>query len=63
MTSNVQASEDKSKISGISRSDFGKTKDGEEVHLYELRNAHGMVAKVTNYGATLTQLLVADRNG
>jgi galactose mutarotase-like enzyme len=37
--------------------------DGHEIRLYTLANRNGMVAQVTNYGATLTELLVPDRNG
>jgi len=47
----------------IKKEAFGKTADGESVDLYTLTNANGLVAKVTNYGAILTQLLVPDRNG
>ena len=36
---------------------------GKLVALYTLRNAHGMVCCITNYGAKITQLLVPDRNG
>ena len=42
---------------------FGKTADGKAVDLYTLTNANGLVAKVTNYGAIVTSLLVPDRNG
>ena len=34
-----------------------------EVKIYTLTNANGMVAKVTAYGATLTELWVPDRDG
>ena len=42
---------------------FGKTKDGEPVELYTLKNANGMTAKVMTRGATLIQLLVPDAKG
>lgn len=42
---------------------FGKTTDGTEVQLYTLTNAHGLQAKITNYGGTLTSLLVPDKSG
>jgi aldose 1-epimerase len=48
---------------GVQRAEFGKTKDGRLVELYALKNRHGMVAKVTTYGATLIELNVPDRNG
>jgi aldose 1-epimerase len=42
---------------------FGKTKDGTPVELYTLKNSGGIVAKVTNYGATLVELHVPDKDG
>jgi aldose 1-epimerase len=47
----------------IQRTAFGKLSDGTAVELFTLRNAHGLVAKITNYGATITELHVPDRNG
>jgi aldose 1-epimerase len=46
----------------IERAPFGST-DGQEVSLYTLTNAQGCVLKVTNYGATVTELHVPDRFG
>ena len=37
--------------------------DGEEVYLFTLKNKNGVVAKITNYGALLTELHVPDRDG
>lgn len=37
--------------------------DGKPVALYALRNAHGMVAGITNYGAKIEQVVVPDRHG
>ncbi len=34
-----------------------------DVHVYTLENAHGMQARVTNYGAIVLSLLVPDRHG
>jgi aldose 1-epimerase len=48
---------------GVEKIAFGKTRDGVPVDQYLLRNANGVVAKVITYGATLTDLLVPDRNG
>jgi aldose 1-epimerase len=48
---------------GIIKSDFGKTRDGRSAVLYTLTNANGLVAKITNYGGTMTQLRVPDRDG
>ena len=42
---------------------FGKTTDGTEVQLFTLTNANGVKATITNYGGTLTSLLVPDKNG
>jgi aldose 1-epimerase len=42
---------------------FGKTPAGAEVKIYTLSNRKGMTAKVTDYGAILTELWVPDRNG
>jgi aldose 1-epimerase len=46
----------------IDKAPFG-TVDGKQVDIYTLTNANGMVAKIMNYGATLTELDVPDRNG
>ena len=42
---------------------FGTTKEGTEVQLYTLTNAHGLQAKITNYGGIVTHLLVPDKQG
>jgi len=42
---------------------FGKTKGGETVEIYTLKNKTGLVAKVMTRGATLVQLHVPDRTG
>ncbi|MFD2719512.1 aldose epimerase family protein [Hymenobacter monticola] len=42
---------------------FGKTTDGTEVQLFTLANANGVKATITNYGGTLTSLLVPDKDG
>jgi aldose 1-epimerase len=42
---------------------FSQTKDGQSVEVFTLRSASGMEATVMSYGATLTRLLVPDRNG
>jgi len=46
----------------IERTSFGVA-GGQETHLYTLTSAGGLVAKVTNFGATLTELHVPDRSG
>ncbi len=47
----------------IERQLFGLTADGRQVQLFTLCNTSGMQAKVTTYGATLTELTVPDRSG
>lgn len=42
---------------------FGKTRDGQEVRLYTLRNSKGMESKITNYGGRIVTLLAPDRHG
>ena len=48
---------------GSKISSFGKTADGKEVSLITLVNKNGMGIEVTNYGATLVAVTVADRDG
>ncbi|MFM1769244.1 MAG: hypothetical protein RJA22_1773 [Verrucomicrobiota bacterium] len=42
---------------------FGTLPDGTPVQIITLRNRHGLVAKVSEYGALLTELWVPDRKG
>jgi aldose 1-epimerase len=42
---------------------FGKTKDGQEVFAYILKNKNGIEVKIINYGATVVSLTAPDRNG
>lgn len=42
---------------------FHKEIDGKQVDLFTLTNKNGMIAKITNYGGKLVQLLVPDKNG
>ena len=46
----------------IKKEPFGMV-DGQPVDLYTLTNENGLVAKITNYGGTVTSLIVPDRNG
>ena len=50
------------KTSGIAAASFGREGDT-PVQLYTLTNRNGLVAKVSNYGAIVTELHVPDRNG
>jgi aldose 1-epimerase len=47
----------------IEKADFGKTPEGEPVEIYTLVNRNGLKARITTYGAILTELHVPDRNG
>lgn len=46
----------------ISSSPFG-TVDGQSVELYTLTNANGMEVRITNYGGTVTCIIVPDKDG
>ena len=47
----------------IEKDRFGATADGVAVDRYTLRNSGGMTVRLITYGATVTELLVPDRNG
>lgn len=47
----------------VAEKNFGKTKDGKTADIYTLTNKNGLKAKVTTYGAILTELWVPDKNG
>jgi aldose 1-epimerase len=40
-----------------------KTADFDEIKLYTLKNKAGTTVKITNYGATVTSIITADRDG
>ena len=42
---------------------FGTLPDGSPAYRYSLTNANGLIARLTNWGATLTELHVPDRSG
>lgn len=46
--------------SGLTKAPFGKTKDGESVDIYTLRNKKGMEARITNYGGIVVSLTAPD---
>jgi aldose 1-epimerase len=46
----------------IARAPFGQV-EGKDVELYTLTNANGLVLKVTNFGATITELQVPGKDG
>ncbi len=47
----------------VEKTPYGKMPDGREVSLYTLSNGNGMVMRVTDYGAIITELWVPDKNG
>jgi len=47
----------------IPGSNFERSIDGKEVKLYTLKNAHGLVAQVTNYGGRVVSLWTPDKDG
>ena len=47
----------------VEKAGFGSTKAGVATEIYTLKNANGLVAKVTTYGATLVELHVPDKGG
>ncbi len=57
------AANSESSMNRLESIDWGRTSDGQNVRLFTLRNRHGMVAKITSYGAILTELRVPDRQG
>jgi aldose 1-epimerase len=48
--------------SALEPAPFGRV-DGQEVSLYTLRNRNGLIARISDYGATLTELHVPDKSG
>jgi aldose 1-epimerase len=50
-------------MSGVGVAPFGRLPDGRPVQLFTLTNRNGLVARLTNYGATLTELHTPDRAG
>lgn len=48
---------------GISSQDWGTTQKGEKVRLYTLTGKGGMVARITNFGGVVVDLIVPDRHG
>ncbi len=48
---------------GITKQSFGKSMDNQEVFLYGITNKNQMTITVTDFGATLVQVFVPDKNG
>ena len=47
----------------ISGEDWGTTASGEKVSLFTLKGAHGLEARITNYGGRIVSLYVPNRQG
>ena len=45
----------------LDQADFGELSDGRPIRIFTLRNERGMMAKVTTFGAILTELWTPDR--
>lgn len=61
-TNSKDDSKEKTSDMSIDKQSWGKTKDGQEVDLYTLRN-NGLVLKMTNYGATVVSVETPDKDG
>ena len=48
---------------GISSEDWGTTQKGDKVRLFTLTGKGGMVARITNFGGVVVDLIVPDRHG
>jgi aldose 1-epimerase len=60
--SGVGAREEKPKL-GHSKAAYGKAPDGTAVTAHTLTNANGLKVKILDYGATIAELWVPDRDG
>ena len=52
-----------SKPMTVSKRVFGQLADGSKVHEFRLINEHGMEVSIIEYGASIRDIIVADRNG
>lgn len=50
-------------VDGVAIDTFGTTRDGRTVERFTLTGPGGITARLISYGATLTELLLPDRNG
>jgi aldose 1-epimerase len=55
--------ENDDRSTGVKMRVFGKTHDGRDAHVYTLSNKSGMEVVITDFGATVVSIKVADRNG
>lgn len=51
------------KMEKVFKSDFGKTKAGQKVEAFTLKNSNGMSVKIITFGARIIELNVPDKNG
>ncbi|MDA1275374.1 MAG: galactose mutarotase [Verrucomicrobia bacterium] len=58
-----KASAPRANLNRIEEREFGKLDDGTSIKQFILRNSNGMVAKVINYGAIITEIQAPDRTG
>ncbi len=47
----------------VASSGFGKTSDGKNVTMYELKNSNGLTVKMIDFGARLAEIRTPDKNG
>ena len=47
----------------VTKEQWGKTKKGEEIIAYHISNSEGVEAVVLNYGCTIRNIYVPDKNG
>ncbi|MCC5600320.1 aldose epimerase family protein [Nostoc favosum] len=62
-TINARIKDSHQQNTSITVTEWGKAENGQSVNLFTLTNANGLVAKITNYGAIITELKVPDRQG
>ena len=52
-----------SKLSTITKADFGKTSEGQAVEIYTLHNSKGAEARILTYGGIVQKLSMPDKHG
>ena len=57
------STDEKKTVMKIETTPFGETKDGKKVHRFTITNKRGHSVSLTDFGATLMQVNVPDRNG
>jgi len=56
-------SAEKDTVAAATKTEWGKTRDGEFVDIFTLKNATGVEARIINYGGIVVSLKVPDRTG